>query len=72
MKEFYNYIKNINVDTTANGDKVITMNEAIFTTIRNAIYDSAEYQEEKGYDATSDERMDLWSALVYKNNISKK
>ena len=71
MENIYNYKKNINVITTVNGDKVITMNEAIFTTIRNAIYNGSENQRDKGYDATADDLVELWKVLVEKNAISE-
>lgn len=72
MENIYDYAKNIKVVTTVSGDKVITMNEAIFTTIRNAIYDASEKQEKEGLQATADDLKKLWANLVDKNNISEK
>lgn len=72
MENIYDYANNIKVITTNGGDKVITMNEAIFTTIRNAIHDGSEYMEEKGYKATADDYKKLWANLVDKNHESEK
>lgn len=72
MGNIYDYAKNIKVITTVNGDKVITMNEAIFTAIRNAIHDASERYEDKGLQATADDLKKLWASLVDKNNESEK
>lgn len=49
----YDYNKNVNVITTPNGDKVVTMNEQTFDVIVNALYDAARYQDGNGNDATA-------------------
>lgn len=72
MENIYDYANNIKVITTISGDKVITMNEAIFTAIRNAIHDASEWYEDKGLQATADDLKKLWASLVDKNNESKK
>lgn len=72
MENIYDYAKNIKVITTVNGDKVITMNEAIFTAIRNAIHDASERYEDKGLQDTSDDLRKLWASLVDKNHESEK
>lgn len=72
MENIYNYEKNIKVVTTAGGEKVIMMNDAIFTTIRNAISDAAEYRKEKGYSCIAEDTERLWNALCDKNNASEK
>lgn len=72
MKDTYNYEKNIQVVKTVNGDIVLTMNKAIFTSIRNAIYDAAEHRRQQGYDSTADNTMRLWAALCDKNKTSEK
>lgn len=59
----YDYEANINIITTSSGDKVITMNDAIFTKIINDIYEASQSQEKKGLSATSRDTMRLWSAL---------
>lgn len=64
MTSLYDYISNINVVTTPNGDKVITMNGAIYTKIVNDIYDSAEQAYAEGRKATAEDTMNLWRKLV--------
>lgn len=71
MENIYDYANNIKVITTVSGDKVITMNKAIFATIRNAIHDSSERYEDKGLQATADDLKKLWASLVDKNDISE-
>lgn len=44
MLDIYNYKKNITITTTPNGDKVITMNEAILISLINCISDASEFQ----------------------------
>lgn len=63
MNNVYDYKNNTNVITTPNGDKVITLNEQIYTEILNHIYDAAEYQKSKGHNATADRTMALWKEL---------
>ena len=65
MANIYDYANNIKVITTNGGDKVITMNEAIFTAIRNAIHDGSEYMEEKGYITKSLKEDDKRICLLY-------
>ena len=72
MENIYDYANNIKVITTVSGDKVITMNEAIFTVIRNAIHDASERNEDKGLQATAEDQKTLWVNLIEKNNISEK
>ena len=48
-KDYFNYNKNISVVTTPNGDKVITMNSAVFNLIVNHLYDAAKLQEKEGH-----------------------
>lgn len=72
MENIYDYANNIKVITTVSGDKVITMNRAIFIAILNAIHDASERNEDKGLQATADDLKKLWANLVDKNNISEK
>lgn len=62
-KSIYDYEANINITTTPNGDKVLTMNDAIFTKIINDIYEASQSQEKKGFTATSRDTLNLWRAL---------
>lgn len=48
MNSIYDFEDNVKVMTTANGDKVITMNREILVTIENALYDAIELQEKQG------------------------
>lgn len=68
MKDIYNYNKNITLTKTVNGDVVMTMNEAILTTILNHIWDAGQRQAENGYDATSEDTLKLWTALAEKKD----
>ena len=63
MTDIYNYKKNITITTTPNGDKVITMDEAILISLINCIDDASEHQRSKGLDATADDTKELWRAL---------
>lgn len=72
MENIYDYANNIKVITTVSGDKVITMNQDIFTLIRNSIYDASEKKEAEGLQASADDLKKLWANLVDKNNISEK
>lgn len=65
-KDYFNYRKNISVVTTPNGDKVITMNSAVFNLIVNHLYDAAKLQEKEGHPATSEDTKELWEALMDK------
>jgi hypothetical protein len=66
MTDIYNYQANITVTTTPNGDKVITMNSAIFDMILNDLFDAQEHQNEQGHDATARDTLKLWRALANK------
>lgn len=66
MTDIYNYKSNITVTTTPNGDKVITMNSAIFDKMLNDIFDAHIHQHEKNLDATSRDTQELWQALIDK------
>lgn len=66
MKNIFDYNGNINVITTPNGDKIITMNQAIFDMIVNHLYDAAKLQEQEGYNATSEDTKKLWKTLLEK------
>lgn len=59
----YDYEANINITTTPNGDKVLTMNDAIFTKIINDIYEASQSQDKKGFTATSSDTLKLWRVL---------
>lgn len=65
----YDYDKNINIITTPNGDKVITMNDAIFTKLLNDIFDAKLYQQFKKLDATAEDTKKLWQALADKEEV---
>ena len=71
MKSLYDYNNNINVTTTPNGDTVITMNDAIFTEMLNAIYDGQVSQKAEGLVATAENTNKLWNALYDKENESR-
>lgn len=60
----YDYQANITVTTTPNGDKVITMNNAIFTKLLNDLFDAQMYQDSKNLNATARDTQDLWRALA--------
>lgn len=68
----YNYKDNITVTTTPNGDKVVTMNRSIFTTILNHLYDAYELQKNKGYTSTAEDTKELWITLNVKDVASEK
>ena len=59
----YDYEANINIITTSSGDKILTMNDAIFTKLINDIYEASKSQEKKGLTETSRDTLRLWSAL---------
>lgn len=71
MNSLYDYENNITVTTTPNGDKVVTMNSAIFTEILNNISDGQIYQKEQGYKATAEQTRQLWNALYDKDEASE-
>jgi hypothetical protein len=64
MTNIYDYQANIKVTTTLNGDKVITMNNAIFDELLNDIFDAKMYQESKNLSATARDTVALWRALA--------
>lgn len=63
MENIYDYKNNINVITTPNGDKVITMNEAIYVELLNHVYDASRFQESQNRNATAKSTMEMWGAL---------
>lgn len=66
MLDIYNYRKNITITTTPNGDIVMTMNDAILTSLINYIHDASELQRQQGYSATAESTKALWRALCEK------
>ena len=62
----YDYKSNITVTTTIHGDKVITMNSAIFDRMLNDISDAHIHQHDKHLDATARDTQELWRALIDK------
>lgn len=63
MKSIYDYANNVKVMTTVNGDKVITMNDAIFTTLIVNLYEAKAQQKQDMRDATADMTQCLINAL---------
>jgi hypothetical protein len=68
MTDIYNYQANITVTTTPNGDKVITMNDAIYTKLCNDIFDAQMYQLDKSLAATARDTQNLLKAIVGKDD----
>lgn len=68
MKDIYNYEKNITLTKTVNGDVVMTMNEAILTSLMNHIWDAGQHQSDKGFNATAEDTLKLWTALAEKKD----
>jgi hypothetical protein len=64
MTNIYDYQANITVTTNPRGDKVITMNDAIFDELLNDIFDAKMYQESKNLSATARDTVALWNALA--------
>lgn len=64
MEDIYNYKKHVKVVTTPSGDKVITMNDAIFTSMIIALYEGKEHQEQDNRDATAKSTLRLINALL--------
>ena len=56
----YDYENNINIVTTYNGDKVITMNPEIFVEITNMLYATYEKEKTSGYKYTADNVHRIW------------
>lgn len=67
MKSIYDYENNIKITTTPNGDRVITMNHQILTSIINHLYDAATLQEKEGLKATAEDTKKLWRTLLEKD-----
>lgn len=63
MENIYDYKNNINVITTPNGDKVITMNEEVYVELLNHLFDASLYQQSKNHNATAKSTMKMWDAL---------
>lgn len=63
MENIYDYKNNINVITTPNGDKVITMNEAVYVELLNHLFDASSYQKLNNHNATAESTMEMWDAL---------
>ena len=70
MKSLYDYENNINVITTPNGDKVITLNQAIFDQLVNTLYDGADLQLQEGHEATAHFTKILWRTLCDKEKAN--
>lgn len=66
MKNIYDYKANITLTKTPNGDIVMTMNDAILTSLINCIDGASELQKQKGYNATAKDTKALWRALCEK------
>lgn len=64
MKDIYNYKENIKGITTINGDKVISMNKEILTTIIVALFEVRDAQRADGREATAEETEKLIDALM--------
>lgn len=60
----YDYKNNIIVTRNNKGNVNIQMNEQIFLTITNLLYDASRYHEEKGRIAASKDTLELWRAMV--------
>lgn len=63
MNSIYDYANNVKVMTTVNGDKVITMNDAIFTTLIVNLYEAKAQQKQDMRDATARTTQELIDAL---------
>lgn len=61
-KTYFDY-RDINVITTPNGDKVITMNEATFTRLIVNLYEAQDRQKEDNRNATARNTGDMIEAL---------
>ena len=71
MNSLYDYENNITVNTTPNGDKVVTMNDAIFTEILHAMANGRAWEKEHGYNATAEQTRKLWTELYNKSEASE-
>lgn len=63
MDSIYDYANNVKVMTTVNGDKVITMNDAIFTKLIVDLYEAEAQQKQDMRDATARTTQELIDAL---------
>lgn len=63
IKNIYDYARNINIVTTPNGDKVITMNKEILSEIIVYLYEAKEHQEEDGRNATAQTTQEIINIL---------
>lgn len=63
MSQIYDYKSNIKVITTPSGDKVLTMNEAIYTEILVNLKEAERHQRQEGRNATADSTDELWLYL---------
>ena len=61
--DIYDYENQIKIKTTKEGKVIIETTPAILTVISSAIYDSAEYQQEHGWNATAEDRGHLFNVL---------
>lgn len=61
--DIYDYERNVSVATTPMGDKVLTMNREILTSIIVALYEAVEHQREDGRNATANRTLELIHAL---------
>lgn len=64
MEDIYNYEKHVKVMTTTSGDKIVTMNEAIFTSMIVALYEGRDHQEQDNRYATARSTQSLINALL--------
>lgn len=64
----YDYKKNINIITTPNGDKVITMNKEILTIIENSLWDASRLHANEGRYATAKDLEELNRVLCDKED----
>ena len=71
MKSIYNYQTNITVSTTATGDKVITMNREILTTILNHIATAGSSYKSNNFNGLGDDTMELWQTILDKSRESE-
>lgn len=69
--DIYDYESQIKIKITKEGKAIIETTPAILTVISNSIYDSAEYQQEHGWDATAEDRGHLFNVLYNKKNKAK-
>lgn len=69
--DIYDYENQIKIKTTKEGKVIIETTPAILTVISNSIYDSAEYQQEHGWDATAEDRGHLFNVMHKKKNQAK-